>query len=138
MIEHRLIRDLSPRFSFFFKEEEEEKPRYRSWKPSKKDLRKGIKRKKEALCLCVCVSGSGWLCARFYFASVDFWRSLKRIVGSWLRLYARWRSSGAGFFSFTNIFSVWVSSDKRRVWTSLDELSSFPVNRVSGFSFWNG
>lgn len=66
-------------------------------------------------------------CARFYFASVeDFWRSLKRVVGSWLRLYARWRSSAAGFFSFMNdedpFFSVWVSSDKRgehgRVWTS--------------------
>lgn len=79
----------------------------------------------------------------FYFASVDFWRSLKRVVGSWLRLYARWRSSGAGFFSFTNdehpffffFFSVWLSSDKRRVWTSLDELSSSLVNRVSGFLF---
>lgn len=132
MIEHRLIRprDLSPPFSFFFKEEEEKKkPRYRSWKPWKKDLRKGGGEDKTE-------EGS------FYFASVDFWRSLKRVVGSWLRLYARWRSSGAGFFSFTNdehpfffFFSVWLSSDKRRVWTSLDELSSSLVNRVSGFLF---
>lgn len=64
--------------------------------------------------LYVCTQGPD----RFYFASVeDFWRSLKRVVGSWLRLYARWRSSAAGFFSFMNdehpSFSVWVSSDKR-------------------------
>lgn len=88
--------------------------------------RRGIWRKKEALCMYVRI-GSQPGCARFYFASVeDFWRSLKRVVGSWLRLYARWRSSAAGFFSFMNdedpFFSVWVSSDKRgehgRVWTS--------------------